>query len=427
MDKSIFRNRILPVFSAVIISAIITSFGFLTWHYSNPNYIILSEEDIAKHEGLKKFNPKYAITFDKNDVDYENINKYSEIRNILNTYFYKEVDANQMLEGAIAGMADSLSDPYTVYYTKEQMKEFNEKAHGSYVGIGVSVAMDNTGILTVMETFEGSPAGDVGIMMGDKIIAVDGEDVTNIRDDKIIVSMIKGKENTKVKITVLRPAQGTYLDFDVMRKEIKVINLNSEILQENIGYIKITMFDSEIAKDFGTHLNDLIKGGIKGLIIDLRDNPGGDYSEVSAIADRLLPEGLIVYTEDRMGNREEKRSDPQELDMPIAILVNEYSASASEVLSGAVKDHNKGKLIGTRTFGKGLVQAVIDLKDGSGVKLTVARYFTPSGECIHEKGIEPDIAVELDEKYQGYAISQVPREDDIQLDKAIEVIAEQIN
>ena len=198
-------------------------------------------------------------------------------------------------------------------------------------------------------------------------------------------------------------------------------------MQENIGYIKITMFDSEIAKDFGTHLNDLIKGGIKGLIIDLRDNPGGDYSEVSAIADRLLPEGLIVYTEDRMGNREEKRSDPQELDMPIAILVNEYSASASEVLSGAVKDHNKGKLIGTRTFGKGLVQAVIDLKDGSGVKLTVARYFTPSGECIHEKGIEPDIAVELDEKYQGYAISQVPREDDIQLDKAIEVIAEQIN
>ena len=163
MDKSIFRNRILPVFSAVIISAIITSFGFLTWHYSNPNYIILSEEDIAKHEGLKKFNPKYAITFDKNDVDYENINKYSEIRNILNTYFYKEVDANQMLEGAIAGMDDSLSDPYTVYYTKEQMKEFNEKAHGSYVGIGVSVAMDNTGILTVMETFEGSPAGMWGL------------------------------------------------------------------------------------------------------------------------------------------------------------------------------------------------------------------------------------------------------------------------
>jgi carboxyl-terminal processing protease len=412
-----------------LLSSTVTAYGFLQWHYRNPNYIILSEEEakVFEQKSKKKFDPDYAITFDKSGVDFENIKKYNEVKRLLNTYYYEEVNQNDMLEGSIAGMVSALKDPYTVYFTKEQMKVFTENTSGSYVGIGVSLTMDAEGLLTVVEAFPESPAKDEGIMSGDKIVKVDDQDVTTISDQDYIISMIKGEENTKVKITVFRPSEGTYLDFDIIRKKIKIENITSEVIDGNIGYIKINMFDSEMAKYFGNHLNGLLDKNIKGLIIDLRDNPGGDYNEVCAIADRLLPEGLIVYTEDKLGNRSERKSDSKELDIPLAILVNGYSASASEILSGAVKDHDKGTLIGTKTFGKGLVQAVQELQDGSGLKVTVARYFTPSGVCIHKEGIQPDIVVELNEKYSNLPVSQVPREDDAQLKKAIEVIREQIH
>ena len=243
----------------------------------------------------------------------------------------------------------------------------------------------------------------------------------------MIISMIKGKENTKVKITVYRPDEGKYIDFDVIRNKIKIVNIKSEVLENNIGYIRISMFDSEISKFFKEHLNELLKKNIKGLIIDVRDNPGGDYDQVAEIADRLVPEGLIVYTEDKKGNKQEKKSDATELDLPMVVLVNENSASASEVLSGALKDHNKAILVGTKTFGKGLVQAVVNLEDGSGLKVTIARYFTPSKVCIQDVGIEPNIKVEINEKYRGYSVSQIPVEEDNQLQKAIEVLKQSID
>ncbi|ODM26628.1 peptidase S41 [Clostridium sp. Bc-iso-3] len=429
MNKNIFTSKFLPILLAALLASSATAYGMLLWHYKNPAYVVLSEDEAKAYENKvgKKFNPEYAITFDKNSVDFENIQKYNEVKRLLNGYYYEEVNQNDMLEGSIAGMVDSLKDPYTVYFTKEQMKVFDENTTGSYVGIGVSLNMDEEGLLTIVEAFPESPAKDVGMMSGDKIVKVDNEDVTTIRDQDYIISKIKGEENTKVKITVFRPSEGTYLDFDIIRKKIKIENITSEVMDGNIGYIKINMFDSEIAKYFGNHLNGLVDKNIKGLIIDLRDNPGGDYNEVCAIADRLLPEGLIVYTEDKLGNRSERRSDSTELNMPLVILVNGYSASASEILSGAVKDHDKGTLIGTKTFGKGLVQAVQKLEDGSGLKVTVARYFTPSGVCIHKEGIEPDIVIELDEKYSNLSVSQVPREDDVQLKKALEAIHGQID
>jgi len=429
LNKNIFTSKFLPILLAALLASSATAYGMLLWHYKNPAYVVLSEDEAKAYENKvgKKFNPEYAITFDKNSVDFENIQKYNEVKRLLNGYYYEEVNQNDMLEGSIAGMVDSLKDPYTVYFTKEQMKVFDENTTGSYVGIGVSLNMDEEGLLTIVEAFPESPAKDVGMMSGDKIVKVDNEDVTTIRDQDYIISKIKGEENTKVKITVFRPSEGTYLDFDIIRKKIKIENITSEVMDGNIGYIKINMFDSEIAKYFGNHLNGLVDKNIKGLIIDLRDNPGGDYNEVCAIADRLLPEGLIVYTEDKLGNRSERRSDSTELNMPLVILVNGYSASASEILSGAVKDHDKGTLIGTKTFGKGLVQAVQKLEDGSGLKVTVARYFTPSGVCIHKEGIEPDIVIELDEKYSNLSVSQVPREDDVQLKKALEVIHGQID
>lgn len=417
-----FVRKVLPIIAIVIMTNFITASGVLLWHYVTPRYVVVPEVTSQKQADIFDFNPNYAIQFNSDNVEYENVQKFSRVRSLLNEYYYKDVNENDMLEGAISGMTESLNDPYTVYFTKDQMKQFIEKSQGSYVGIGVVVTMGEDGILTVVEPFEDSPALEVGIAKDDKIVKVDDTDVTTIRDEDMIISMIKGKEDTKVKITVYRPSEGMYKDFVVTRKKIKVVNINSEIVDGNIGYVKITMFDSEIYKDFQQHLNELLKKNIKGLIIDLRDNPGGDYDQVSAIADRLLPEGLIVYTEDKKGNRQEKKSDATELNIPITVLVNENSASASEVLSGALKDHNKATLVGTKTFGKGLVQAIVNLEDGSGLKVTIARYFTPAGVCIQDVGIEPHVKVELSEKYKNMAVSQVPKEEDNQLQKAIEVI-----
>lgn len=422
LNKNIFAGKILPIILAVIITNTITVMGFRLWHYLNPTYVVVPDVTTQKEADAFDFKPNYAVQFDSSSVKYENVKKFDKVRDLLEEYYYKDTNENDMLEGAIAGMTGALEDPYTVYFTKDQMKQFNEKSQGSYVGIGVVVVMGEDGILSVVEPFEGSPALEVGITKDDKIVKVDDKDVTSIKDEDMIISMIKGKENTKVKITAYRPSQGKYIDFDVTRKKIKVVNIKSEVLSDDIGYIKISMFDGEINKDFQENLNSLLQKNIKGLVIDLRDNPGGDYDQVSKIADRLLPEGLIVYTEDKKGNRQEKKSDSTELNLPIAVLVNENSASASEVLSGALKDHKKATLVGTKTFGKGLVQAVVNLEDGSGLKVTIARYFTPSGVCIQDIGIEPHEKVELPEKYKNTAVSQIPREEDNQLKKAIEVV-----
>jgi carboxyl-terminal processing protease len=391
-------SKVLSIIIAVITSVIVTTCGFLIWYKNNPYIIVVPADDLddITDRGVQNFDPSYGMVFDKNKVDFVNVKKYREVYNILRKYFYEEVDENVLLEGSIAGMANSLQDPYTVYFTKEQMELFMERSRGSYVGIGVTVNMPEDGILTVVEPFEDSPAIEAGMKMGDKIVKVDGEDVTTIRDSDMIVSMIKGEENTTVEITVYRPSEEKYIDFEIMRKTIKIVNVTSEMLENNIGYIRISMFDSECAHYFGMHLNQLIDKGMEGLIIDVRDNPGGDFDEVVAIANRLVPEGLIVYIEDRAGNRTERTSDKTQLDKPIAILINEYSASASEILAGAIKDHKKGTLIGQKTFGKGLVQNVIQLDDGAGLKLTTATYFTPLGINIHKKGIEPHIEVELD-------------------------------
>lgn len=422
-----FTEKVLPIIVAVVMTNAVTAMGLLLWHYLTPNYVVVPDVVTQEQADIFDFKPNYAVQFSSENVNYENVKKFDKVRDLLKQYYYKDTNENEMLEGAISGMTQALNDPYTVYFTKEQMTQFNEKSQGSYVGIGVVVTMGEDGILSVVEPFEDSPALKAGIIKGDKIVKVDDQDVTTIRDEDMIISMIKGKENTKVKITVYRPDEGKYIDFDVIRNKIKIVNIKSEVLENNIGYIRISMFDSEISKFFKEHLNELLKKNIKGLIIDVRDNPGGDYDQVAEIADRLVPEGLIVYTEDKKGNKQEKKSDATELDLPMVVLVNENSASASEVLSGALKDHNKAILVGTKTFGKGLVQAVVNLEDGSGLKVTIARYFTPSKVCIQDVGIEPNIKVEINEKYRGYSVSQIPVEEDNQLQKAIEVLKQSID
>lgn len=362
---------------------------------------------------------RYTITFDADSVDYRNVVKFNRVMDILKNDFYMKVDANKMLEGAIYGLAESLGDPYTVYFDREHMEAFLEKSRGSYVGIGVTVNVDDDGLLTVVEPMKGSPAMEAGIRRGDKIVKVDGRDVTSISDENMIISMIKGKENTRVRITVYRPSEDRYVQFDIKRKRIRASNIKSEILDGDIGYIRIVMFDSEIARYFKNDLNSMLEKGIKGLIIDLRDNPGGSFEQVVEIADSLLPAGTIVYTEDRDGRKEYRYSDRAYTDIPLVILINGNSASASEILAGAVRDHGRGMLVGTRTFGKGLVQELKLLGDGSGIKVTISRYFTPSGICIQGFGIKPDIEVGVYEEYRNLPVSQIPRDRDVQLRSAV--------
>ena len=369
---------------------------------------------------------RYEIILDAETVDYENVVKFNRVMDILKKDFYQKVDANKMLEGAIYGLAESLGDPYTVYFDKKQMEAFLEKSKGSYVGIGVTVNVDDDGLLTVIEPAKGSPAMEAGILQGDKIVKVDGKDVTSVSDENMIISMIKGKENTRVNITVYRPSEDRYVQFNIKRKRIRASNIKSEILSGNIGYIKIAMFDSEIARYFRNDLSNMLKNGIEGLIIDLRDNPGGSFEQVVEIADSLLPAGTIVYTEDRDGRKEYRYSDKAYVDLPLAILINSNSASASEILAGSVRDHGRGILVGTRTFGKGLVQELKLLGDGSGLKVTISRYFTPSGTCIHGTGIEPDIEVGVFDDYRNHPVSHIPRSRDNQLRTAVKALLGEI-
>ncbi len=404
--KSNKRFGILSLIITCLLTFLVTSLVLYNWYRENP---------------------AYSITFDPEKVSYENIRKLNDVRDILVSSYYMDVDENILLEGAAAGMAYALEDPYTVYFTKENMQLFMEEAEGSYSGIGVSVNLDEDGILTVVEPFEGSPAILAGMRQGDKIIKVDDEDVTMIRDEYLIISKIKGAEGTSVKLTVYRPAQSAPLEMLIERKVIKIENIRSRMLNNNIGYIRIVKFDGEIYYYFNQRLQLLAEQGMQGLIIDVRDNPGGSYDQVVAVIDRLIPEGLIVYTEDRAGNKEEEFSDGQSLSLPMVILINDNSASASEILAGAIRDNEAGILVGENTFGKGLVQSIVRLDDGSGLKFTVSKYFTPSGVCIQDIGIKPDIEVVLDPVYKYVPISQIPEDKDLQLAQAISEITRMIS
>lgn len=375
---------------------------------------------------VEALNPKYEILFSQN-VSRENIINFNRVKSLLLSSYYQEIDENTLLEGAIKGMVDAVGDPYTVYYTPEMMKSFMEQQTGSYVGIGVTVFLDDDGLATIADIFDDSPAKAAGMRNGDKIVMVNGEDVTSITDLNLIVQKIKGMPDTEVTLTIFRPEVNNYVELSMVRKVINLVYIESRMINDNIGYIQLKLFDEDITQDFVTHVNRLLSQGAKGLILDLRNNPGGDYSQVVRMADIIVPEGLIVYTEDRNGNRNEEKSDSRELNIPLTVLINEYSASASEILSAAIKDYQKGTLIGKTTFGKGLVQSIIPLEGNAGLKFTSARYFTPSGISIHGVGVTPDIEIENDEKYKYYSIDEIPEGEDKQLLRAIDEVSRMIS
>lgn len=376
-----------------------------------------------------KFDDKVIISADEYDSMISSYKKYSkamELENYIKTYFLDDVDEEKLMDGQIKGMFQSLEDPYSVYMTPDEFKSFTEQNEGVYGGVGIIVTPGDDNLITVVSPIEGTPGERAGLKTGDKIVKVDGEEFTADRMDEAVKKM-KGEPNTSVTITVLRTDKDgnrEYIDMDIVREEIRLITVKSDTIEGNIGYIKITSFDELTYDDFKEHLKDLTDKNISGLILDLRNNPGGLLDVCVNIADELLGEGIIVYTETKDGERQYEYSDRSAITLPLVVLVNEGSASASEILAGAIRDHGRGLLIGNKTFGKGIVQRIRGLTDGSGFKLTVSEYFTPKGINIHGIGIEPDITVDLPEDIMEIGLENL--QEDTQLQRAIEEIKNMI-
>lgn len=362
------------------------------------------------------------------EQQYELIEKYSrleEVMEIVDTYYYTEVEEETLLTGALRGMLDSLGDPYTFYYTPEELTASFEHQEGTYEGVGLQILGNADGDMIVTRAFKGSSALEKGICAGDKIVAVDGTPVSaeNTQAMNDAVAMIKGEIGTEVTLTVIRGDE--MLDFVLERRKINMNRVEYTMLDEEIGYIMLYEFMGDDVTGFKDATKALIREGAKGLIIDVRSNPGGLLDDVVEICDMLLPKGKIVYIEDRAGERETYYSDEKMLGIPLVVLVNEMSASASEILAGSVQDTGVGTVVGQTTFGKGIVQMMIPFEsDGAGLQLTTSTYYTPNGRSIHGSGVEPDIIV--DNEGYDFTTAQPDPEADKQLGKAVEVIREEI-
>ena len=342
---------------------------------------------------------------------YELYSKYDKLlglENVIESEYYQKVSEEDLIDGALKGLFEGLNDPYSQYYTSDEFQTLKEQTSGSFVGIGVYIGVNSENDkITIISPIEGSPAQKSGIKSGDVVVKVNGKSIESKTVDEVI-KQIKGKENTTVNLTVER--DGKEIDFDITRKTIVTKSVSSEVKEDNIGYLRITSFDENTYKEFKENLSNLKEKGIKGLVIDLRDNPGGLLDVCVDIADDLIGEGTIVYTKDNSGKKEYYKSDKNELDMPMAVLINGGSASASEILTAALVDNNKAVAIGETSFGKGLVQSVKGLKDGTGYKLTTAQYFTPNDNYINGKGITPKIQEKDKNKQLKLAIEYIQEE-----------------
>ncbi len=344
--------------------------------------------------------------------------KLGILENTIQKYFWKDVSVETLENGVYRGLLEALDDPYSVYYTHEELVALQEQTEGIYYGIGAYISQNQEmGYVQISGIIKNTPAEESGLLQDDYIYAVDGENMQG-RDSTYVVSKIKGEEGTYVTITVVREGASDMLDIEVERRRIESPTVEYEMYENGMAYIQITEFDLVTSKQFEEAYNQAKSDGMQGLIIDLRSNPGGNLSTVCDIARMLLPKGLIVYTEDKYGKREEYTCDGRnKVEVPMVVLTNGYSASASEILAGAIKDYGIGRIVGTTTYGKGIVQKVINLSDGSALKLTVSTYYTPNGNNIHQIGIEPDVEVPFDaEQYQNGV--------DNQLEQAKEVLAQ---
>ena len=393
-------SKIWKLITTIVITAFITSivsFAFaLKLFNSNENYYIRNSKTNSS-----------SI-----DSVFENFKK------VLEKKYIGEIDEKKMMESAIKGYIAGLEDPYTEYLTKEEMQDFNEDTQGEYVGIGIYTTNDTMqNAIVVLRTIGDSPASRAGLLTGDIITKVNDVEYTGEKLTDAVKEM-KGTPGTNVKITVLRNNQE--LEFNIVREKIKISHVSSEVIENDIGYIKISSFEGGCADEFINKYNEIKNKNISSLIIDLRFNGGGIVDEALKIADYMVPKDeILLITNDKESSEEiTKAKKEEEIKMPIVVLVNEYSASASEILAGILKEDIEAKLIGVKTYGKGVIQTVYTLSDGSGLKITTNEYFTPRHNKINKIGIEPTIEVKVPEEYK--YTTNIPREQDTQLKKAIE-------
>lgn len=349
------------------------------------------------------------------------VEKAKLIESIVKEKYTGETDDQLMEDTMYKGLMASLGDPYSAYYTQEEYEDLTTETTGSYKGIGV-VMQQNTDTMQVevVRCYEGAPGEKAGLLPGDIIIQVNGEDTSSMELSEV-VDMVKSSEDGTAHITIAREGEKDYLQIDVPLEEVNIPVVAHEMLEENIGYIALYEFTEQTEPQYEAAFQELKEQGMERLIVDVRGNPGGLLTSVCDILEDILPEGLIVYTEDKDGSRREYTSNGEkELDMPLAVLINGSSASASEIFAGAIQDYGLGTLVGTTTYGKGIVQSLIPLSDGSAVKTTTAKYYTPKGRCIHGTGIEPDVEVELAEELQQQAV--ISHQEDNQLQKAVEIV-----
>ncbi|MGN0352305.1 MAG: S41 family peptidase [Roseburia sp.] len=360
-------------------------------------------------------------------LDSDTVTKINELMAYINLYYYEDedVDTDTLRDSLYAGLVDGIGDKYSVYYNAQEYEDLQISTTGEYYGIGAGLTQDpDTMVVTISKVYAGTPSEEAGLLAEDIIASVDGVDATSMEVSDL-VQLIRGEEGTTVHLDILRPSTGEELSFDVERANVQLPSVTYEMLNDTVGYIYLEQFEAGTAKQFETAVEELTEQGMQALVLDVRYNPGGMITSVVQILDDILPEGTVVYTEDKNGNRQDYTSDGESyLDIPIAVLINGDSASASEILAGAIKDYEYGTLIGTTTFGKGIVQTIFNLEDGDALKLTTAKYFTPNGNYIHGVGIEPDI--ELEYEYTGDKESDYDKAYDNQIQKAIEVLEEEM-
>lgn len=409
----------------VMVGVLVTAFACLVTVGASAG-IYMFGRSVIDNQAEMQVQDGYGPASEIRELDMEQVNeKLSQLQALVDQYylFDDEIEVGREEAGIYQGFLLGLNDPYAVYYTPEELASFMDETTGSYCGIGAMVSQNVvTGISTIIRVFEGSPAEEAGILPGDMIYKVDGTEVTGMDLTLIVNNYVKGEEGTDVVVTVFRESEDEYKDLTVTRRPIDVQTVSGKMLDDKIGYVSVLEFDQITGGQFTAEIEELEQQGMEKLIVDLRDNPGGELTTVVDMVDYIVKDGgRILTVADKYGKEEiYKAEDGHSLDLPMVVLVNENSASASEVFTGAVKDYGVATVVGTRTFGKGIVQTLFPLSDGSAVKLTTNHYYTPDGHDIHEKGVEPDVVEELNEEAATMAV--VPEEKDNQLQKAIEIL-----
>ena len=360
-------------------------------------------------------------TYDENTgIGTEAEQKLNLIDQTLKDFYFDDIDDSKVLDNIYKAYVNAYGDKYTVYYTADEYAKIQESSNGAYYGIGVVVRKNDDGTILVVEPYDGAPGKEAGMRKNDVIVTVNGESVAD-QELNSVVAKIKGDEGTTVNIGIRRDGSDDIAELTVTRRKVEIKTVAYEMLDDSVGLITISEFDKVTAQQFKEAYAQLETLGMKGLVIDIRSNPGGLLNVVVDMLDEILPDGLIVYTEDKYGNRQEYNgSNPDVIDVPLAVLVNGESASASEIFAGAVQDYGAGTIIGTQTFGKGIVQTIRRMSDGSAIKYTMAKYFTPKGQDIHGHGVTPDIVEELSDEFNN--LTEYDASKDNQLQKAIEVI-----